>query len=77
MNTVELVAAAIAGDKEGVLNSFNAAMADKVTDALELKKVELASNLMNSEDSEETTDEPTEAETEVSGTDDGSEESAV
>ena len=41
-----LVDAILSGDAEGVMNSFNAAMAGRVNDALEIKKVEVASTLI-------------------------------
>jgi hypothetical protein len=65
MDTVELINLAIAGDKEGLSAAFNNAMAAKVSDALEIKKVEIASNLLGTENSDETTD----ATHEVDGTD--------
>ena len=46
METVNIVDAALAGDKESFMAAFNAALADKVNDALEVKKVELASSLI-------------------------------
>ena len=48
--TVDAVTAAISGDKEGFLSAFNNAIASKVTDALEVKKVEIASNLLGVQD---------------------------
>ena len=65
MSTLELIDLAIAGDKEALSTAFNNAMAAKVTDALEIKKVEIASNLLGTENSNEITD-PT---SEVDGTD--------
>lgn len=44
--TIDAVTAAIAGDKESFINAFNNAIAVKVGDALEVKKVEIASNLL-------------------------------
>lgn len=73
MNTIDLVNAALAGDRDAVESAFSAVMADKVSDALEIKKVEIASNLLNT-DKEETIDEPTEVQTEVGGSDDNSAE---
>lgn len=49
MDSIKLVDAAIAGDKESFMAAFNAAISDKVTDALELKKVELATTLVQPE----------------------------
>lgn len=48
--TVDAVSAAIAGDKKAFLSAFNNAIANKVTDALEVKKVEIASNLLGVQD---------------------------
>jgi hemolysin activation/secretion protein len=61
MDTVELVNLAIAGDKDALETAFNNAMAAKVTDALEIKKVELASNLLSTEETDETTNATIEA----------------
>ena len=44
---VDIVDAALAQDKESFMQAFNAAIAQKVTDALEVKKVEIASSLIN------------------------------
>jgi hypothetical protein len=65
--TVDAVTAAIAGNKEGFVNAFNSAIASKVTDALEVKKVEVASNLLGQE---EVTNEIEGSETEVDGSSD-------
>ena len=46
MESINIVDAVLAGDKETFMQAFNAALADKVTDALEVKKVELASTLL-------------------------------
>jgi hypothetical protein len=66
METVDLVTAVINGDRDAAAAAFNSMMAGKVSDSLELKKVELATNLFTPE--EEEVDEPTESETEVDGT---------
>lgn len=52
--SVQAVTAAIAGDKESFLTAFNNAIANKVTDALEVKKVEIASNLLGVQDEVQT-----------------------
>lgn len=70
MNTVELVNLALAGDRDALSSAFNATMAAKVTDALEIKKVEIASNLLGTE---ETSDEVTEPTIEVDGSGDNAE----
>ena len=67
--SLQAVTAAIAGDKEGFQKAFNDAIANKVTDALEVKKVEIASNLLGVQDELETVT------TEVDGSTDGSNES--
>jgi hypothetical protein len=65
--TVDAVTAAIAGDKESFLNAFNNAIANKVTDALELKKVEIASNLLDAGQQEVVAHEVDGTQTEVDG----------
>lgn len=57
--TIDIVDAVIAGDKETFMQAFNAALANKVSDALEIKKIELASTLITpqQEPQEVTTDE--------------------
>ena len=69
MDTVEIVNAAVAGDKETFMSAFNSAIANKVTDALELKKVELASTLITPQETTEVEvpDETNGSETEVDG----------
>lgn len=67
MESVNLIDAALAGDKDTFMQAFNAAMSAKVHDALELKKVEIASSLIVSPE-EVTTDEVQEPTTEVDGT---------
>jgi hypothetical protein len=44
--TENLIDAILNGDKEAAHQAFTSSLADKVTDALELKKVEIASNLL-------------------------------
>ena len=51
--SLNTVTAAVAGDKEAFLNAFNSAIANKVTDALEIKKVEIATSLLGNEESNE------------------------
>jgi hypothetical protein len=65
--TVDAVTAAIAGDKESFLNAFNSAIANKVTDALELKKVEIASNLLDAGQQEVVSHEVDGTQTEIDG----------
>ena len=66
METMDIINAAISGDKEGVENAFNAAIAAKVSDALEVKKVEVASNLITPQELENE-NEPETVEAEVDG----------
>jgi phosphatidate phosphatase PAH1 len=49
MTTLDMVNAAISGDKEAFQAAFDATFANKVTDALEVKKVEIASSLITPE----------------------------
>jgi hypothetical protein len=65
--TVDAVTAAIAGDKEGFAQAFQNAIASKVTDALELKKVEIASNLLDAGQQEVVSHEVDGTQTEVDG----------
>lgn len=75
MNTIDMVNAALSGDKEAFQAAFNATLADKVTDALEVKKVEVASSLITPQ--EETNElETTEVEVDGSESSDGSAEVA-
>jgi len=71
MDSVKIVDAAIAGDKESFMAAFNSAIADKVGDALEVKKVEVASSLITVPETEVEIDEPTNVETEIEGSVDG------
>lgn len=73
MSSLDIVNAALAGDKEAMAAAFNAEIGSRVTDALEVKKVELASSLI-------TTEEPNEVETtevEVDGSADAAAEAVV
>jgi len=75
MNTIDMVNAALSGDKEAFQAAFTAAMNDRVTDALEVKKVEVASALLTPQ--EETNEiETTEVEADGSESSDGSAEFA-
>jgi hypothetical protein len=66
MENVDLVSAAIAGDKEAFQAAFNDAIASKVSDALDVKKVEIASQLLTPETPEESNELET-VEAEVGG----------
>ena len=50
MNSDEMINAATLGDKEAFLQAFNAAIATKMSDALDVKKVEIASTLLGTEE---------------------------
>jgi len=50
MEPIEIVNAAVAGDKESFMAAFNAALSNKVSDALDVKKVEIASNLLGAQE---------------------------
>lgn len=73
METVDLVTAVINGDKDAAKAAFDSMIADKVSDALEIKKVELATNLISPE---EVADESTETQTEVDGAADANAEAS-
>lgn len=66
MDTIELVNAAISGDRDAVTTHFNSILASKVTDALEIKKVELATNLLTPQEEQNDT---TETSIDADGTD--------
>lgn len=66
-NNLNLVDAVIANDKETFMQAFNNAIADKVSDALELKKVEIASTLVTTP-TEVTTNEVEPTTSEIDGT---------
>ena len=68
--SMQAVTAAIAGDKEGFQQAFQSALANKVTDALEIKKVEVASNLLGVG---QENNEPETVSSEIGGSADGSE----
>lgn len=70
MDTINIVDAAIAQDKEAFMAAFNAAIMPKIGDAIEVKKVEIASSLLTPE--EATNNEIPEFEAEVDGSDAGS-----
>lgn len=58
-NDINLVDAVLSNDADSFAKAFSAAISAKVSDALEIKKVEIASNLLNAVDTEVTA-EPTE-----------------
>jgi len=66
---VSIVDAAIAQDKDAFMQAFNNAISQKVVDALEVKKVEIASNLIGTQEVETNEIETTQAE--VDGSSDG------
>ena len=65
-SVLDAVNAAIMGDREGFMQGFQSAIATKVGDALEIKKVEVASSLLSPV---EVTNEIENTETEVDGSD--------
>jgi hypothetical protein len=69
LGKVNIIDAAIAQDKDAFMQAFNDAISQKVVDALEVKKVEIASNLLGTQEVE--TNEIETAETEVDGSSDG------
>lgn len=73
MSTLDLVNAALTGDKEAFTAAFNNEIGARVTDALEVKKVELASSLINAEEENEV--EATQVE--IDGSADGAAEASV
>jgi hypothetical protein len=54
MNTRELVDALIAGDSIAIENTFNSAMSQKVSSALDDYRVEVAQNMFNEPEVEPT-----------------------
>ena len=68
MSSLDIVNAALMGDKEALVAAFNSEIAGRVTDALEVKKVEIASTILNTE---EPTNEVETTEVEVDGSTDG------
>ena len=66
---VDIVNAAIAQDKDAFMQAFNNAITAKVSDALDVKKVEIASNLLGTQEVE--TNEIETTQTEVDGSSDG------
>lgn len=67
MSSLDIVNAALMGDKETLVAAFNSEIAGRVTDALEVKKVEIASSILNTE---EPTNEVETTEVEVDGSTD-------
>ena len=50
MSSLDIVNAALMGDREALVAAFNSEVAGRVTDALEVKKVEIASTILNTEE---------------------------
>ena len=73
MASIDIINAALAGDKDALSAAFNSEIASRVSDALEVKKVEIASSLLNAEDS---TNELETTEVEVDGSADVADTSA-
>ena len=57
MNSESLVNAILTQDGETIVGAFDSAIANKIADALEVKKVEVASNFISSPAEMETTTE--------------------
>jgi len=71
MDHINIVDAALAQDKDAFMQAFNAAITNKVSDALDLKKVEIASTLITTPE-EVATNEVDTTTTEVDGTESNS-----
>jgi hypothetical protein len=69
-SSLDMVNAVLGNDQESFMAAFNAALATKVSDAIEIKKVEVASNLLTPETEETNEVETTEVEFDGSDTDD-------
>ena len=67
MSSLDIVNAALMGDREALVAAFNSEVAGRVTDALEVKKVEIAPTILNTE---EPTNEVETTEVEVDGSTD-------
>ena len=67
MSSLDIVNAALMNDKEALVAAFNSEIAGSVSDALEVKKVEIASTILNTE---EPTNEVETTEVEVDGSTD-------
>lgn len=70
MDAQSIIDAAISGNMDAMQTAFNSAIAAKVTDALDVKKVEIASNLLGTEETNEL--EATEVEVDGADVDAGS-----
>lgn len=70
MDAQSIIDAAISGNMDAMKTAFNSAIAAKVTDALDVKKVEIASNLLGTEETNEL--EATEVEVDGADVDAGS-----
>lgn len=78
LSKISIVDAALAQDKESFMKAFNDAIAVKVSDALEVKKVEIASNLLGQQEVEGSNEIQTdEAEVDGSGNADAGETTAA
>lgn len=76
-SNLDIVNSVMNNDKESFMAAFNATLANKVSDALEIKKVELASNLLTPETEETNEVETTEIETDGSPADASAEPAAT
>ena len=73
MNSESLVSAIFSRDGDAAAEALHGALANKIADALEVKKVEIASSLLNAEDS---TNELETTEVEVDGSADAADAGA-
>jgi hypothetical protein len=69
-SSLDMVNAALGNDQESFMAAFNAALATKVSDAIEVRKVEIASTLLTPETEETNEVETTEIEFDGSDADD-------
>jgi len=69
-SSLDMVNAALGNDQESFMAAFNAALATKVSDAIEVRKVEIASTLLTPETEETNEVETTEVEFDGNDTDD-------
>jgi hypothetical protein len=76
-SSLDMVNAALGNDQESFMAAFNAALATKVSDAIEVRKVEIASTLLTPETEETNEVETTEVEFDGSDTDDDTSDEIV
>jgi len=76
-SSLDMVNAALGNDQESFMAAFNAALATKVSDAIEVRKVEIASTLLTPETEETNEVETTEIEFDGSDADDDTSDEIV